>query len=661
MSKLRLFVHANKVHNATVRKKRKPLLVAEHGAAERMDPELIDSALIYAKTASGEEAMLQRTRVVQRNLRMVLILVDGNATVAELCDKTGNAQLTQNALLELEDDGFIERRIDKDSVWNHGRKLAQAAKDNAKRGVSEFSTFGDRSDPAPAGQSSPGGEPTRIIPFPEDRQNRFLPDPPSSPSVAPSVPPPTDSVTGPESRTVFLSKEEASPEAVAGGAPTASLLARLRAFFESSPQEGEGPDLRSLRRSYSGVRLSWPLAVMLGVALLSALLVLLALFFPYARYLPAVEAALTESTGQKASVDEMRVTFYPQPGLLLGNVRLGDAASGERVRIGEMRLRPLLGTLLSSRIMFQEIQLSDVELSARAFTTLSGMFRVAAREAGGARVQRVTVTDADVGFAGLGFHDLSGDLALSDDGIVQSVSLQSSDRSLHVFARLVDEKLQVSAEGLAWVPSPKSPYRFDSFSLKGEVDGPVFVIDEIELRIFGGRIRGAVILRGDGPPAMAGEITFERISSASFGKALGIGEQFEGDASGDLRFSATSRTWSTILLAVNAEGNFTMSRGSLGGIDLPEAARRVSTVPATLGGATRFEQLSGVIGLTPDRYRFSRLVLSAGTMLSTGQIEVSRDLQLRGRMDVQMRGRDDHSALPVSISGSLKTPLLVSR
>jgi len=93
-----------------------------------MDPDLLDPDLIFAKTPSGEEAMLQRTRVVQRNTRMVLILVDGNATVAELCDKTGNAQLTENALLELENDGFIERRIEKNSVWRQDRNAARRSK-----------------------------------------------------------------------------------------------------------------------------------------------------------------------------------------------------------------------------------------------------------------------------------------------------------------------------------------------------------------------------------------------------------------------------------------------------------------------------------------------------------------------------------------------------
>jgi hypothetical protein len=54
----------------------------------------------------------------------------------------------------------------------------------------------------------------------------------------------------------------------------------------------------------------------------------------------------------------------------------------------------------------------------------------------------------------------------------------------------------------------------------------------------------------------------------------------------------------------------------------------------------------------------SRLNLSAGLMHATGQIEVSRELQLRGRMDVMMtRRRADYTAMPVLISGALASPL----
>lgn len=651
---------------------RKPLLLAEHDATETMDPEQIDAELIYAKTTSGEEAMLQRTRVVQRNLRMVLILVDGNATVAELCDKTGNEQLTRSALLELESDGFIERRVEEDSVWARGRRLAQQIKERAAQPLSEFSTFGKKAEAPPLRHSLPNADAdtdadaSRLLPAPEQSPKRFSAGLPSSPPPLPSAPP-TNSVTGPESRTVFFNKEDdvsqaltASPENTAEQAP--SLLDRAKALLGGASEDaraGEGPDLKPLRRR--GLHLTWPLATLLGVAVLCALLVLTAVFFPYSRYLPAVENALAESTGEAVRIEEMRVTIYPLPGLLLANVRVGDGAGKEPIRIPELRLQPEVDTLFSPRTVFREMELRDLDLSANALSGLSQMFATAAAAGESARfaVQHVIISDADISFAGLGFADLSGELALSAEGLLESVLLKSADRSMQIEARPAADGLTLAAEGRAWRPSPDSPYRFDSFSFKGDVAGPELVINEMDLRIFSGRIGGTVTLRADGPPAIAGEIAFERISAKRFGAALGIGEQFEGDVAGDLRFSASSETWSALARAVRAEGDFTVSRGSLGGIDLPEAVRRFSPNPATLGGATRFEKLTGAIRVTPEYYRFSRLLLHAGTMQSSGQIEVSSDLQLRGRMEVRMRGQADPT-VPVSISGSLKTPQLES-
>ncbi|EXI80276.1 MAG: putative protein involved in outer membrane biogenesis [Candidatus Accumulibacter appositus] len=684
-SDLRLSAHLNKVHNAVcVEEPTKPLLLAEHDATEKMDPEQIESELIYAKTTSGEEAMLQRTRVVQRNLRMVLILVDGNATVAELCDKTGNEQLTRSALLELENDGFIERRIEEDSVWARGRRLARQIKERAAQPLSEFSTFGKKADVPPVRHSVPNADAdanaeadadvdadadtSRLVPAPEESLKRFSLGLPSSPPLPAPSSPPTSSVTGPESRTVFFNKEDdvsqaatPLPENTAEQAP--SLIDRARSFLGGASDDaraGEGPDLKPLRRRT--LHLTWPMATMLGAAVLSALLVLAALFFPYSLYLPAVERALTESTGETVSVEEMRVTIYPRPALLLAHVRVGNAAAEEQIHIPELRLRPEVSTLFSQKIIFGEMQLNDLDLSAKAFGALSRMFAAAATSRNSARfaVQRVIVSDADISFAGLGFDDLSGELALSADGLLESVSLKSADRSMQIEAQPVADKLTVVAEGRAWRPSRDSPYRFDSFNFKGDIAGPEFIINEMDLRIFSGRISGTVTLRADGQPSIMGEIAFERISAKRFGAALGIGEQFDGDLAGDLRFSARSNTWYTLMHAVYAEGDFTVNRGSLGGIDLPEAVRRFSTNPATLGGATRFENLTGAIRLTPKHYRFSRLLLHAGTMQSSGQIEVSSDLQLRGRMEVRMRGHADPT-IPVSISGSLKTPLLESK
>ena len=61
----------------------------------------MDKYLVYVKTPIGDEAVRQSTHVVKRNLRMVLVQVDGKLSVAELSTKIGNSQLVEAALREL--------------------------------------------------------------------------------------------------------------------------------------------------------------------------------------------------------------------------------------------------------------------------------------------------------------------------------------------------------------------------------------------------------------------------------------------------------------------------------------------------------------------------------------------------------------------------------
>ncbi|WIM06057.1 MAG: hypothetical protein OHM77_01830 [Candidatus Nitricoxidivorans perseverans] len=68
----------------------------------------MDDSRIFHKTPAGEEAVRERTRLVQRNLRTVLIIVDGYADVAELKRKAGDAAMVDDTLAELEALGLIE-------------------------------------------------------------------------------------------------------------------------------------------------------------------------------------------------------------------------------------------------------------------------------------------------------------------------------------------------------------------------------------------------------------------------------------------------------------------------------------------------------------------------------------------------------------------------
>ena len=88
----------------------------------------MDQNLIYAKTPTGDEAVRQSTRVVQRNLRMVLVQVDGKLSVGELTAKLGDANLVETALAELEKGGFIAPALAAASAWQESKLQMDRAK-----------------------------------------------------------------------------------------------------------------------------------------------------------------------------------------------------------------------------------------------------------------------------------------------------------------------------------------------------------------------------------------------------------------------------------------------------------------------------------------------------------------------------------------------------
>lgn len=227
----------------------------------------MNSSDIYVKTLLGEEAMTQRTRVVQRSQRMVLVLVDGKTRVAELCAKIGDTKLAETALKELEAGGFIalsgERASEPREVVQ--RPLATPSQ------LSQFSTFG-----------------------------------PKSPRIA----------VNPNAETVmpsnFSSFGRPSP-----AKPAPALSREPEEVVEES--DGAAP-----------VKAPVPVAkVVLGA--LAAGVVALAggvFLYPYDNHRPALETSLSQQLGQPVRIGKVGPRFLPEPMLELSNVRLGQDGQG---------------------------------------------------------------------------------------------------------------------------------------------------------------------------------------------------------------------------------------------------------------------------------------------------------------------------------------------
>ena len=601
----------------------------------------MDSNLIYLKTASGEEAMHQRTRVMQRNLRMVLILVDGKSTVSDLVLKIGNQALTESALAELEAGGFIAPQAEHDSLWSESKKVAQEIRSAALNKAMQVVSQDKGATAAPgvdAGFSLPADSAFSTSAFP-------FPPMPFANTEKPAIPPVVEKPAKPK-------KSDLASEKAGGG--LVKLAARIRGLFSGGEViESAKVSIKPIRRGGRRDSLTWSAVATIAFLFLIVLAVLLVMFFPYNLFRTDVEAAIEQATGQPVTVGEIRGEVYPKPGLTLAHVKIGKDENA--LNIGEAHLLPEVGSLFEPKILFRQVVLSGVSLPAELVAELPRLFASLALPASRFGLENIRLEKTELSFAGLVLEGLEGEVQRDAKGLFQGVQLNSADRGTKLEAKPVGAGLEVKLDALAWRPSEASRLVVNSANLKGVVEGGALTLSDMELRVFDGVVKGVAVLRGDKVRTLTGEVAYERIDAARLGEALGVGQLLSGSASGNLRFSAISENWATIFSTMDADGAFSLDRGSMRGIDLPEAVRRVSRGPVQ-GGATQFEQLSGKIKVTDSGYQVSGISINSGLMQSSGSAEVSKDLKLKGRMELQMRGTANQMRVPVSLGGTLMVP-----
>ncbi len=603
----------------------------------------MDANLIYEKTTAGEEAVRQRTRVVQRNTRMVLILVDGKSTVGDLCAKTGNAQLVESALQDLERDGLIAPQLEQDSVWEQSKKLAEEIK------AAAVSRLAKDVPPPPAPKMPPPPEiaPVSVVPPP------FSMSPHSA--FPGQLPTPKEPFSTFSAFSTFGDAPAIKPRAATPPPEekkTEGIAAKLTGLF-ARKAGADDLSIKPIQRGGSGFKLSLQMAIIYGVLGLFALVVLVFAFYPYDRHRPQIEAAMTHLAGQTIHVGDIRAVFMPKPSIVVEGVR-GEEGSG--IQIARIRLVPEVFSLLGSHPVFSTVEIESAKLQAKALSAMPKAIGDAMAAGAPATIRSLAFIQLEANVLGLSVGDLKADIRPDPSGKIGPIAFQSSDHSLKIVLQSQAGGFVADFEAYGWRPSAESRYAFDSLQGQAVWDGRSLSIRSLDARIFDGAVLGVLLLDMGQQPTIAGDISVKHMNLQRLGGAFGYGSQFQGEFAGNLKFSGSAPTWEGVLAGATGDGEVLLQRGSLGGFDLVEAVRRGKG--AVRGGATRYEQLNARLSMLPESIRFSELALASGVLRSGGYLEFARDGKLGGRFDVEMRGTANVVRMPVAASGSLKDPVL---
>ncbi|MDZ4202530.1 MAG: AsmA-like C-terminal region-containing protein [Gallionella sp.] len=200
---------------------------------------------------------------------------------------------------------------------------------------------------------------------------------------------------------------------------------------------------------------------------------------------------------------------------------------------------------------------------------------------------------------------------------------------------------------------------------------PPFFIDEakakvlaeagrLELRPFGAKLYGghasgtATIERKR--RVLNADVAVKGVAVQPLVKTLSNEVLLTGSMDGGAKFSMKIDDFDTFPANLRLTGSFHLQKGVLSKVDLVQAASNVGT--PSVGGATRFDDLSGLIRIDAAGYHFRDLKIVSGSLHAEGRLDIDSSLSLNGALDADMKGTGWLMSVPVVVYGSLEEPRL---
>lgn len=549
----------------------------------------MDPKLVYVKTPTGNEAVRQRAHVVERNLRMVLLQVDGKLNIAEMTTKIGNAQLVEDALRELEEGGFIAPAMDGVSFWEEGNR--QAGADQLTE-LSEFSTFCQKPVNSFEGANSISvtkrfssfGKPI----FPGSRNKTAWP---------------------------VMVKQSAAP----------------------------GIANQESKRLFSLFR--WGMFIL---AALSGLLLCCAFFYPYASLIPVFEASASRFLQTPVSIAHVGMTFSPWPRLTLKDIKLGEFADSQ---IDTIHIVSPLSLLSRGQLRISSVEIIGAAMSANrigAFPFFSLRHDSVKNEFS---IQKIMISQSQITIRDLTLRDLAGVINFNSDGSVENASFEAVDRSIQLSTVPTAQGIALKVNGRGWKPFGNT-ISLDSLQAVGLLQKDRLLIQNLDTTFLGGILKGTWLFDWSNGLVIAGDATLTRLDCRQVSAIFAPSLKLEGELGGTLRLRAAGNDWESMWQSVEATFNAEVTRGILTGIDLGEAARRGAGF-VSRAGSTKFDRLRTMLTITPRQINGRDVLLSAGMMTASGQFVANREWQVNGNLTVGIQTSASSLQIPVRISGKL--------
>lgn len=399
--------------------------------------------------------------------------------------------------------------------------------------------------------------------------------------------------------------------------------------------------------------------LVLGVVIL--ILALVPFFISLDDYIPTIEKEVSARLKEPVKIGSLRAVGLPLPHLTVSGVTVGKT---EDIKVGKVTVTPDLWSLLDATKVIKSIEIDGLVLTQKAIDKISAWIPAGAKagqpsQPPAFRLEAIKLDDAVIKLQQATFGPFDARVTLSDVGNFESASIATRDGKLKVLVTPEQSRYLIDASAKAWKLPVGPAIHFDELVVKGVASPKGANFSDLSAKLYGGTIRGKMAVGWQKGVQLKGSATVSQVEIGPLLKALDKPQNMSGRLSARPVFSAHAANPEQILDALRLETPFGVQGGVLHGVDIRKAATSLLSKDGGKGGETRFDKLSGQLNIDRGTHRLTRLEIVSGSLSADGNVTISPQDELSGRINTSIKATSVASAsVPLNVSGTLDSPLL---
>ncbi|MCX7192681.1 MAG: hypothetical protein NTY60_03525 [Proteobacteria bacterium] len=436
--------------------------------------------------------------------------------------------------------------------------------------------------------------------------------------------------------------------------------AQVKKWAEAAPQQAVPAEKKSVQqkvvqpkpaqpkvvqRAQPRKPVSWGKLAAGLVVLLAVVLFVVPFVLPTQGYVTSIEQQLGAKLQQPVHIGHLEVRILPAPGMVLSDIYIGQT---KQIQVQQAQVHFSFAALFGSVKPIDSLDLDEVKVQGQALPQVSGWLQQVAGDHQ-YPVAHIALTHGQLEADGVRFSDVAGAIEFDSQGRFSLTHLNADGHKLALEIRAAPEsKLQLNLT-LRDSALPSLPnWVFEELKATGELSRDELRITELDGRIRGGALSGDARINWRAGWRVQGSLAAKAVPLQNINKLLA------GDLNGSARFQTQAGSLSKLADAAILNGAFSVSKGTVNGVDIVETARLRSR-ESLPGGRTHFDELSSDLSYTNGRYRFSQLRINDHVVKAAGSLTIEQQ-ELSGVISADLAMRAGQIALQVG--GTTESPTL---